>query len=167
MEGRIDPPEPWPLSPGALTCPVLSRFAPLSYSAVKCGYNLGFIDDENFYRIVKDGLVPSVSPLLEVFVKTAHYIDRRRDIHDELERLAASELSPHVIELWMVLARIVLIYYRDEAAAMRMIDAIFGWCDNPDELRPFTSYSELGSCIYPTAADVIVGLNAVLSRHGV
>jgi hypothetical protein len=132
MENQIDRPMSWPLLPGALTADLLSPFAPLSYNALNCAYKLEFICDLQLYEVIRRKMVSPPSEMLIVFANTAHYIDRRRDVHEELERLAIVEREHDYTPLWMTLARIVISNHADADAAVSMFEEIYNWCDRPE-----------------------------------
>lgn len=81
--------------------------------------------------------------MLVIFATTARYIYRRRDVHEELERLAIVEQEHDYTPLWKILARIVISNYADADAAVSMFEQIYNWCDRPETLRRFTLFSYL------------------------
>lgn len=167
MENQTDGREFWPLLPGALTTKVLSPFVPLSCNAVNSAHSLGFLSDSELHKVVRYDMLATPSAMLKIFIDTAHYIDRRRDISEELQRLAAIEQEAgRFVPLWMILARVVISTYPDSDKAVKMFEQIYTWCDNPTRLRPYTLYIVEEDRAYGNTGEAVSRVDALLREQG-
>lgn len=156
----------WPLIPGALKADVLRPFAPLDAKIVAEAYELGFLNQSQLLDLVNTGVFSPQSQYLSTFLKTASYIDRRRDISDELKRLA-SRSEQSAPPLWMVLARLIIQHYNDTDKALETLEQLYQWCDAPSALRPYTLYGTLNIGGGSRSRELVDELGDVLRRSGV
>jgi hypothetical protein len=166
MGNQTDPPDFWPLHQSALNAELLRPFAPLGSKAIAQAINLGFLSQAELANVVKEGLYPSSSAELRTFLKTASYIDRRRDISEELDRLARKHEDAGR-PLWMILARLILKASRDPDSAVATLEQLYQWCDTPAALRPYTLYGTSSSAGISRSQELVEGLNAILQRADV
>jgi hypothetical protein len=148
--------------PGALRVEDLRAFAPVSYRSIAEARELGVIDDQEIGRAMREGLFSAVPDDLRIFYATAHYIDRKRDIAEALERLAHNE-GDGATPLWMLLARLILQQYgQDPNSAVNMLEDLYQWCHQPQALRPFTLYAGA----YRSTAETVGELDTFLRSRG-
>jgi hypothetical protein len=72
----------WPLLPAALASKDLAPFKPLNYSTPHRAFELGLIDLPVLNTMLGEPGIAVASPseMLKIFLNTASYIDRTRDI---------------------------------------------------------------------------------------
>jgi hypothetical protein len=166
MANQTNGSEFWPLVPGALGADVLRPFAPLNAKTVAQAYELGFLNQSQLTDIVDMGLISTQSQYLTTLLKTASYIDRRRDISDELHRLA-SRGDDSAPPLWMLLARLIIQHYEDTDAALETLEQLYQWCDTPSALRPYTLFGRPNFSGVSRSRQIVGELDDVLRRSGV
>jgi hypothetical protein len=166
MASESERPEFWPFVSGGLTADVLRPFAPLGFGAVSDAHRLEILKDVELRRLIRDGLLCHETPMLALFLDTASTFDRRRDISEELARLALGD-SSGTAPLWMILGRIILQEYSDTDAAVQTLEDLYGWSDYPVELRPFTLYAGIHEEGRSTTASSVRGLDALLRARGI
>jgi hypothetical protein len=157
----------WPLIPGLFDNEVPARLLPLGFGAVADAYRTGLLSREGLIRLtrLRGGTQPEPSELLVTFLKPS-WIDRSRDIEEELARLAAcgDNLRP---ALWMILARMILSRYSDSAEALTMLQVLFDSVGAPSELKPYTLYGGESTDGSPSAMRArIAQLSQLLKRRG-
>ena len=129
----------WPLFEGALTADDLRPFSPLGYRLLARALDLGLMNQgtliDGFSR--PGFAVAPPSTMLDVFLRTSSSFDRRRDIQEELDRLARSD-DDKCPSLWMILARLILSRYADQYEALRILQEVYQVLGAPEEMRPYT-----------------------------
>jgi hypothetical protein len=159
-------PDGWPLRQKALTADDLKPYLPASATAASQAHSLGLLSDAELFVLVRNKQLATTSEMLEIFVRTAHYIDRRRDIREELERLSLFERDSCPTLLWMILARLVIDTRDTPGDAIRDFEIIFDLCDNPEALRPFTLYSSRKEDRSSSPKEAVSRLNSLLVARG-
>jgi hypothetical protein len=159
----------WPLCVGALTPKYLDRFRPLNYSVLAHAFEIGLVDHHTLADgFSKPGFAAAApSKLLEIFLKTSSYIDRTRDIQEELCRLSAFDDKKRSA-LWMILARLILDNYPNPDEALRILQEVFQELGLPPAMRPFTLYGDAddsGSAASRSATALIARLDRFLTAH--
>lgn len=131
----------WPLYAGSLTAQDLAVFQPLNYSVLAGAFDLGLIDVQtlaNGFRTPGFAVVEP-SEMLAIFLKTSSYIDRRRDIQEELQNLSRFD-DKRRQELWVILAQLILKRYPDADEAVRVLEEVAQELGMPPTMQPFTLY---------------------------
>lgn len=165
MHHRTDLPRFWPLVEGSLTADTLRPFAPIACAAALDALKLGFLTVTGIAELIQENLLNRESVQLRRYVETADVFDRRSDIQQELEHLAAAEVQTFP-PLWMILARMILTAYPSSDDAVETLEQLYEFADFPSDLRPFTLYgspvSDGGSTTKQTTQD----LDEYLKRAG-
>lgn len=158
----------WPLHEGALSASDLRPFAPLNYGTLAQAFHLGVID----VRVLVEGFrspgfaVTPPSSWLKTFLLTSQYLDRERDVGEELRRLSRHDDVARP-KLWMILARLILSRYPDHDEALRVLQETFQELGAPMEMRPHTLYGGAPADATPRSSESLVArLDAYLSRMG-
>lgn len=164
MSAPPERPRFWPLVPGGITSELLMPFRPVGFAALAQARALGFLRDDELRKVLAHGVSTEPAPDLQTFLRTALFVGRDRDITEELSRLAHLE-GADPKPLWMILGRIVVETYEDSDEAVRALNDLYGWCDYPSELQPFTLYASANVAGTSTAAITIRRFKRLLARR--
>lgn len=166
MKGDDDVDSPWPLERYALTPSVLNDFSGISLKAIAQAFSLELLSADTLAILVSSRkLEVNEKSLLRVFLRTAGTFDRRRDLQDELDRIATIELS-NKPELWCYLARLVINRYPEAGSALRHLGYVYDALGSPPALLPYT-YLPSNAQHRRTPRAIIDELNLVLTAMGV